>query len=221
MRNDWENPNIVKPTARFKNNAKLNSIYNKAKTAANFQQYLKNFIPDASVAHLKFDIGTVVNSNAVAETKEPINYWVDITFNQNWDYPNTPKVVIAYTFMHEMIHAEMFRKLLSISSTPQGNIDWNEVKNLLNTHNYPGLFDYYTRYLASDSELDHQIMGAHYITIIVNYLKQVYGTKYTDVEYKTIAWSGLRESKAWKGLPANERQLYIDTWNAKYWLWEK
>lgn len=218
---DWRNPTIVKPTARFKNNAKLNSIYNQAKNAANFKQYLQNFEPTFSVAHLKFDVGVVVNPNALAETKEPISYWIDITFNNAYDYANTPKVIIAYAFMHEMIHAEMFRKLLSISSTPQGNINWAEVKNLLNTHNYPGLFDYYTRYLASDANLDHSIMGAHYITIIVNYLKQIYGNKFTDIEYKTIAWSGLRESKAWKLLPTSERQLYLNTWNSNYWLWEK
>lgn len=64
-------------------------------------------------------------------------------------------------------------------------------------------------------------MGAHYISIMVNFLKEVYGTQYSDVEYKTIAWSGLRESKAWNLLPQNERQLYIDTWNTNYWLWEK
>ena len=218
---DLYNPDIVKPTKRFKNHAKINSIFNQAKTAANFKQYLKNFEPTFSVAHLLFDVGPVNNSAALAQTREPLKYWVKITFNQNWDYSNTPKIVIAYTFMHEMIHAEMFRKLLSISSTPQGNINWDTVTSLLNTDNYPGLFDYYTRFLASDSDIDHQMMGAHYINIVVNFLKQIYSNQYSDIEYKAIAWSGARETKAWNLLSAQEKQLYIDTWNQKYWTWEK
>ena len=218
---DLYNPDIVKPTKRFKNHAKINGIYNQAKTAANFKQYLQNFEPTFSVAHLLFDVGPVNNSAALAQTREPLKYWVKITFNQNWDYSNTPKIVIAYTFMHEMIHAEMFRKLLSISSTPQGNINWDTVTSLLNTDNYPGLFDYYTRFLASDSDIDHQMMGAHYINIVVNFLKQIYGNQYSDIEYKAIAWSGARETKAWNLLSAQEKQLYIDTWNQKYWTWEK
>lgn len=218
---DWADPNRVKPTTKFKNHAKINGIYNKVKTAANFKQYLQNFEPTFSVAHLLFDIGGVSNVSAIAQTQEPQSYWIKITFNQNWDYPNTPKVVIAYAFLHEMIHAEMFRKLLSTSSTSQGNIDWNQVMTLVNTHNYPGLFDYYTRYNVSDGDVDHQLMGAHYINIMVNFLKQVYGNTYTDIEYKTIAWSGLRESKAWNLLPEAERKLYIKTWNDNYWLWEK
>jgi len=221
LSNDWNNPDIVKPTLRFKKHAKINGIYNLVKTAANFKQYLQNFEPTFSVTHLMFDVGIVTNPAALAETREPINYWTKITFNQNWDYPNTPKVVIAYTFMHEMIHAEMFRKLISISSTPQGNINWNTVTSLLNTHNYPGLFDYYTRFLISDSEIDHQMMGAHYIKIMVNFLKQIYGNQYSDIEYKAIAWSGARGTKAWNLLSAQEKQLYIDTWDKKYWTWEK
>lgn len=59
---DWADPNRVKPTTRFKNHTKINGVYNKVKNAANFKQYLQNFEPTFSVAHLMFDIGTVTNS---------------------------------------------------------------------------------------------------------------------------------------------------------------
>ncbi|WP_313094152.1 hypothetical protein, partial [Empedobacter sp.] len=129
---DLKNPDIVKPTKRFKNNTKINGIYNQAKTASNFKQYLKNFEPTFSVAHLLFDIGETTQGN-YAVTSVPKDYWIKITFNQSVDWNNTPKIIIADTFMHEMIHAEIFRKLLSIGST-NGNIDVNKITQYLNTH---------------------------------------------------------------------------------------
>ena len=217
---DWADPTRVKPTIKFKKHAKLNSIYNKIKTAANFKQYLQNFEPTFSVAHLMFDIGPNQISNAIAETTEPQNYWIKITFNQDKDFANMPKVLIAYTFMHEMIHAEMLRKLLSISSTPQGNIDWNLVKSYNTSHNYPGLFDYYIRFMHGNTNYQHEAMGAHYVNIMVNFLKQVYGTHYTNTEYETIVWMGLQGTTAWNLLPQSKKDLYTNTWNTNYWLWE-
>ncbi|MFV0142790.1 hypothetical protein [Empedobacter falsenii] len=215
---DLKNPVIVKPTKRFKNNTKINGIYNQAKTASNFKQYLKNFEPTFSVAHLLFDIGETTQGN-YAVTSVPKDYWIKITFNQNVDWNNTPKIIIADTFMHEMIHAEIFRKLLSIGST-NGNIDINKITQYLNTHNYHGLFDYYVERTVGGENWQHETMGAHYVNIMVNFLKQLYNNKYTDVEYKTIVWMGLKGTIAWNSLSQTERTLYETTWNEKYWTWE-
>jgi hypothetical protein len=218
---DLSDPNRVKPTKRFKNHVKINGIYNAIKTAANFKQYLQNFEPTFSVAHLLFDMGNMTIPNADAETSEPQNYWIKITFNQNRDWSTVPKIVIANTFMHEMIHAEMLRKLLSINSTPHGNIDWNQVKSLNTQNNFSGLFDYYIRYMNGDTNYQHEAMATHYINIMVNFLKQVYGKKYSDFDYKTIVWmSSLKDTKAWLLLPKSVRASYINNWNTKYWLWE-
>ncbi|WP_312133384.1 hypothetical protein [Empedobacter sp.] len=215
---DLKNPDIVKPTKRFKNNTKINGIYNQAKTASNFKQYLKNFEPTFSVAHLLFDIGETTQGN-YAVTSVPKDYWIKITFNQSVDWNNTPKIIIADTFMHEMIHAEIFRKLLSIGST-NGNIDVNKITQYLNTHNYPGLFDYYVERTVGGENWQHEAMGAHYVNIMVNFLKQLYNNKYTDVEYKTVVWMGLKGTIAWNSLSQTERTLYETTWNEKYWTWE-
>ncbi|WP_291070481.1 hypothetical protein [Empedobacter sp. UBA5039] len=215
---DLKNPDIVKPTKRFKNNTKINGIYNQAKTASNFKQYLKNFEPTFSVAHLLFDIGETTQGN-YAVTSVPKDYWIKITFNQSVDWNNTPKIIIADTFMHEMIHAEIFRKLLSIGST-NGNIDVNKITQYLNNHNYPGLFDYYVERTVGGENWQHEAMGAHYVNIMVNFLKQLYNNKYTDVEYKTVVWMGLKGTIAWNSLSQTERTLYETTWNEKYWTWE-
>ena len=91
----------------------------------------------------------------------------------------------------------------------------------MNARNYPGLFDYYVRYVKGDSSFQHESIAAHYVTIMVNFLKQMYGTKYTDVEYKTVVWMGLKGTTAWNLLPQSEKTLYDNTWNTNYWLWEK
>lgn len=217
---DWADPTRVKPTTRFKKHIKINSIYNKIKAAANFKQYLQNFEPTFSVAHLMFDVGAVENPAALAQTKAPVNYWIKITFNKDWDFANTPKILIAGSFMHEIIHAEMYRKLLSLSSS-NGNIDQALLGTMLNQHNYPGLFDYYIKNVKGNDSAQHQMMGAHYINIIKNALKQVYGNQYTDIEYLSIAWQGLKNTTAWSLLPQAERDLYEQTYQNNYNLWEK
>lgn len=57
--------------------------------------------------------------------------------------------------------------------------------------------------------------------IIKNALKQVYGNQYTDIEYLSIAWQGLKNTTAWSLLPQAERDLYEQTYQNNYNLWEK
>jgi len=217
---DWADPNRVKPTTRFKNHAKINGIYNKIKTATNFNQILKNFTPEGSVAHLIFDIDQTKKPDSDAETSEPVNYWIKITFNKNINWASKPKVVIAGTFMHELIHAEILRQLLAVANS-NGNINEATLLEYAKNHKHIELFNAYVKSKTNDADFQHQYMAQKYITTIVNFLKQVYGTQYTDIEYKTVAWmSSLKGTKAWNLLPQSERDLYINTFNTNYWLWE-
>ncbi|NML72142.1 hypothetical protein HHL23_20460 [Chryseobacterium sp. RP-3-3] len=217
---DWAEPDRVKPTTKFKNHAKLNGIYNKIKTAANFNQILKNFTPEGSVAHLMFDIGAVYKQEAQAETSEPVNYWIKITFNKNKNWADIPKIVIAQTFIHELIHAEILRQLLAVANS-NGSIDEATLLDYAKNHKNIELFNAYVKAKTNDADFQHQFMAQKYVTTIVNFLKQVYGNQYTDVEYKTVAWmSSLKGTKAWNLLPQSEKDLYINTFNTNYWLWE-
>lgn len=123
--------------------------------------------------------------------------------------------------MHEMIHAEMFRKLLTLAPN-NGNFDLNLVLQYLNNSNYSGMFDYYVRFTTPGTSVDHEIMGAHYINIMVNFLKQVYGNKYTDTEYRAVAWlgGGLKGTVAWNLLSTSEKTLLENTYQNNYNLWE-
>lgn len=205
---DLNNPNIVKPTKKLKNNALVNCIFNKAKSAPNFQQYLQNFDGRFSTAHLLLDLKPLSDSSN-AQTSPPDGYWINITINSN--NLNRPSLDIARTFMHEMIHAEMFRILLSLAPTSNGQIDVAELTNMLNTHNYPGIYDYFRRFGLNN--MQHEQMAAHYIGIIKNYLKQIDGS-ITDSQAEAMAWIGLQNTVAWNNLGTTKQNELLNTYNS-------
>ena len=205
---DLNNQDIIKPTKRFKSNNYVNCIFNKAKTAPNFKQYLKNFDPDFSVAHLLFDLKPLPNnSEANATTAEPDRYWIEITLNAN--NLDRPWLDIARTLMHEIIHAEMYRILLSLASTSNGQIDKDELDNMLNNHNYPGLYEYYREYRFQD--MQHELMAAYYRGIIKNFLKQL-DNNITNSQAEAIAWVGLQGTTAWNDLTPAQQNAILNTY---------
>src|SRR5690606_27394051 len=115
----------------LKNNQCLYGVYTQLGSAPTFQSYLQNFDESFSVANLKFSMAldpSFPNVNAL--TYQPQNYLIEIKFNPN--KLNRPRLDIARTFIHEMIHAEIYRKLLSLAGQP--SIPWsasfiNSIKN--------------------------------------------------------------------------------------------
>jgi hypothetical protein len=194
----------------FKDNPCLNGVYEKLGQAPTFDNYLKNFNKNFSVANLKLKANTNLPDTINAQTSPPSNYLITIDFNKN--NLNRPSLDIARTFIHEMIHAEMFRILLSLSST-NGEIDVFKLNTMLTEHNYPGLYDYYRRFGVND--MQHEQMAAHYRGIVVNLLKE-YDNTLTNDQYQAIAWIGLKGTIAWKRLNDSERQNTTDLYNTWY-----
>ncbi|QCX39901.1 hypothetical protein FF125_16185 [Aureibaculum algae] len=220
----------------FKDNPCLKGVYDDMGKASKFKEYLNNFDENFTnpVANLRFSVGVhPIYPNATAVTDEPDNYLIKITFNPNT--LNRPKLDIARTMIHEVIHAEMYRKLLSIAKQP--NIPWTEefIHSLKN--DYKGLTDYYTRYWLEwpldqqPGDPQHQLMAEHFIDIIVQALKDV-DSSLTDLQYKAIAWAGLKGTSepnalnqldpatglpqnptvAWSNVPLAERLLLNSTY---------
>jgi hypothetical protein len=82
-----------------------------------------------------------------------------------------PNLSIARTLIHETIHAEMYRKILSI-------LEWRRFRGLteaqwdqkLKDSDYGGIYDYYSRY--GESGMQHEQMAEHYRISIVNMTKE-------------------------------------------------
>ncbi|KIA87205.1 hypothetical protein [Flavobacterium sp. AED] len=218
---------IIDPS--FQNNPCLYGVYTKLGGAPTFQNYLKKFDGDFSVANLKLSAGAipVPNNEASAATFEPINYLIEIRFNPL--KLGSPQLNIARTFIHEMLHAEMYRKLLSLAN--QGSIPWSAdfIKSIKD--DYPGIADYYTRYKYNvptgqqPSVAQHELMAQHSREIIIQVLQQFDNNAHTLDFYNALSWIGLMGSGgnpstvtglpphptiAWQNIPEINRKQILD-----------
>ena len=224
---DFGNKVII--DSALKNNPCLYGVYTQLGKAPTFQNYLQNFDGNFSIANLRLNLGIDPDyPNANAVTTEPQNYLVNIMFNPT--KLNRPQLDVARTFIHELIHAEIFRKLLSLAGQP--NIPWtvtfiNSIKN-----DYPGLYDYYMRYkfnIAPGQQItdaQHELMAQHYRDIIIQVMQE-FDNSYTPEVYDALSWSGLMGSlplnqttglginptKAWENLSQTERLQIISIKN--------
>lgn len=214
--------------ATFLNNDCLRNMYIQAGGAEIFATYLNNFDGDMSVANLKLAANPNLQDNVNAQTSPPENYLITLEFNPN--NLDRPTLSIARTFIHELIHAEIFRKLLSISQHPSINLNPNQVIQLRN--DYPGLYDYYTRWRwnipqgQNPSSPQHEAMAQHYRGIIKNTLREFDPNQPEEV-YDALSWVGLMGSGelnfttglyenstvAWAGLNETERLSVISVRN--------
>lgn len=102
-----------------------------------------------------------------------------------------------------MIHAEIYRKLLSVAGQPQIQFNQSQLNQLSN--DYPGLYDYYMRYEfnvpagQNPTDAQHEAMATHYRNIIEQSLRQLDNTLSPDI-YEALAWEGLKNTKAWEKL---------------------
>ena len=207
-KNDEENveDQIVIDTT-FVNNPCLIAIYEQMGGAATFKDHLKDFDGDFSIADLNFTVGVHPDfPSASAVTNPPDNYMIEIMFNPN--QLDRPILDVARTMIHELIHVEIYRKLLSLSQ--QGSIPWSEdfIHSIRN--NYPGLYDYYMRYYydipegVPPGDPQHQLMAQHYRDVIEQALRE-FDDSQTDEIYAALAWTGLKNTVAWNNLSPEEQ----------------
>jgi len=112
-----------------------------------FRKAIQKFDGEFPVAHLRFKMA-VLGPNRRGQTSPPQNYIIDITLNSNTSTSGVnfrPHLMTAKTLIHEVIHAEIFRKMLSLSNS-NGNIDVSKLNDMLLKGDYPGMLDYYVRF---------------------------------------------------------------------------
>lgn len=196
-------------------------VYNKLKSSSNgFKNAIKKFDGDFPVAHLKFEIDDTMSSNTKkAITRPPENYVIDIVLNGNpikdASYQKRPNLLVAKTIIHEVIHAEIFRKILSLAND-NGEIDVALAEQMLQQGDYPGILDYYTRFGINGFQ--HQQMAAHYRETIGRILQEfdtgiaVPDNQQPSQLYLDLAWEGLIYSNIaeWQSIMDDEERTRIE-----------
>lgn len=193
----------------FASNEWLKCIYDRLVEVDAFRNALIKFTGEYPVIHLKFEVGEITTTNqAVAATYPPINYVSRIKVNTSFA-SNYSTLLMAKTLIHEVIHAEMYRKLMELASS-DGKIDPLLVEMFLSQDNYPGLFDYYRRYGLNN--MQHEQMAAHYVETMAEILAEFDSNKYEFSYYELLAWSGsLQNTVAY-----NEKKEIEDTFLIEY-----
>lgn len=213
----------------FANNPCLMGVYTQLGGSATFQSYLKKFDDDFFVDNLILSVGIDPDyPTASAVTYQPKNGLIEIKFNPQ--KLNTPSLNIAKNFAHEILHAEMFKKLLDLSK--KNEIPWSAEFIESIRHDEPKIAEYYTMYLydipigGSISNPQHEYMAQLSIGTIVGILKEFDNTQSEDL-YTAVAWWGLmgignpsattglppQPTAAWVNVPQAERLRLVDIYD--------
>lgn len=192
---------------------KAKCIYLRLMASSLFSNAIKKFDGDFSVSHLKLTINNNLEPYVFAITKLPVNYTTEI------QYDNTKLGILsdlgsATVFAHEIIHAEMFRKMLSAAqngslepttmSAQQQTAYVNSLKN-----NYPGLMDYF--FNRNHPTWNHDMMATHYRGIIADIIQQFDNNRLPRSTYESVAWFGLgnlgdgKTTVAWANLSSAQK----------------
>jgi hypothetical protein len=101
---------------------KAECVFNKLFTlTGGFQKAIQKFDGEFPVSHLNFSVSYDLDPNVNGKTYTPLKFITEIAINGN--NLNRPNLDIARTIVHETIHAEMFRKLLSAAQ--KGELNYN------------------------------------------------------------------------------------------------
>ncbi|WP_291285341.1 hypothetical protein [Flavobacterium sp.] len=210
---DLEYRVILDPT--FSDNKCLMGVYTQLGGSATFQNYLKKFDGDFSLANLTLSVGIdPAHPTASAVTYQPKNSMIEIKFNP--EKLSTPTLNIARNFIHEMLHAEMFRKLLVLSG--KNEIPWSAEFIESIKDDEVQISEYYLKYKymppagQSPSNAQHELMAQELRGIIIDVLKQYDNTQSEDV-YTALSWIGLMGEENWDvatGLPPRPTVAWVN-----------
>lgn len=205
---------------------KVKCIYDKLmNSSSNFNSAVQNFDGEFPVSHLKLTINNNLPTNVYGETQPPVSYITEIQFSES-NFETLSDLGKAGVFAHEIIHAEIFRKMLSAAEL--GNLDINGMSiqqqvNFVNNlkDNFPGLYDYYAvRYHPT---WNHNMMAEHYRNTIADITQQFDNYRLPRSTYEAIAWVGLgklsnnQTTIAWNNLTPDQKASILALINQHFY----
>ena len=203
-------------------NTKAECVYEKLiSLSGGFKKAIQKFDGEFPVSHLKFSINNNLGTYTYGVTIPPKNYVTEIQMNEN-SLGLLSDLGKATAMVHEVIHAEIFRKMLSAAQKGDLNIGKYTTQERINyvnslKDNFPGLYDFYIeRYRPT---WNHNMMASHYRTTIADLLQNFDNQRLDRSIYEAVAWMGLRNiennetSIAWDNLPDSEKQKVLNLIN--------
>lgn len=164
-------------------------VYDKLMNSSiGFKKMIQKFDGDFPVSHLKFSISYTLENGINGSTNNSKDFLIEIQLNGNTLNQRTV-LGIARTIIHEVIHAELFRKLRSVNK----NISIND---------FPGIYDYYIRHKGN---WQHEQMASHYRKTIASILQEFDNYQSPLSFYEDFAWVGLHKTSSWNNLSNFEK----------------
>lgn len=203
----------------FENNPCLSTVYEKAGKQPAYDSYLRNFFGESSVADLYLSVGKT-SGIALAETHPPTQWYIEIEFNID-KVGKYPALEMAGGLIHELIHAEMYRKLMTLAKDPSVPFPWSPSLIEKARNKFHDLWDYYATYDLNTYQ--HEQMADLYRNVIEKALRQ-FNDSFSDDVYEAFAWEGLMGSgkinpntylytnstDAWKNLSLQKRKSLVN-----------
>ena len=211
----WGEDNICTSTS-FNQIPCINGVWSKLKNTNSAFKLLRNFNSENPTAEVCMDAKSVPNGSNGQLGGRTFGNQNPIKIEINSDLVGqVSEIEFALFIFHELIHAEMWRKIKSVNHT-------------LNPDNFPGLFDYYSRYFKvrkSDGTWhypngtpQHNLMAQHYLGFISEALMEFDGVDPDNAMlkpmYEALAWNGLEKTVVWNSLPNYEKQSIVDLRNS-------
>jgi len=152
----WEDD--ICQTNEFISNTCAQNTWNLMKENNIGYEVLKEFLRESPIADLCLDISSDYscgdNPDSNGRTSANLRtHEISISFNSLY-ITNASEISFVRTILHEMIHAELYRKIISVGGQ-------------ISIHNYPGIYDFYRRY----KDWSHNQMAEFYRDAIVEGLR--------------------------------------------------
>ncbi|WP_026946303.1 hypothetical protein [Algoriphagus marincola] len=174
---------------------KADRVYEKLlDLSGGFRKAIQKFDGEFPVAHLKFNVDPLMPDTINATTNNAQKYIIEISINGNTLEQRTT-LGLARTMAHEIIHAELFRKVRSVN-------------NQISINDFPEIYDYYIRYLKN---WQHEQMAAPYRNLIADIIQEFDNGKNSRQFYMDLAWEGLINTSSWENLSIPEKQRVVNT----------
>jgi len=196
------NPPLRRDTmmnADFFKNAKAMCALNKLMKNNYYKDALNKFIGESKPIDLTFKLAEIAQEpgfQTMGNTiPNPVSWSadnIDVTIAKNL-IDNLSSLEVALTLVHEGMHAEILRKLITIHGPSQ-----------LNNMNFPSLFNLYTQYKAN-ATYSHEFIARYYVETITYTLKQYDNNKFGDDYYRALSWTGLKGTDVYNNLTDAEK----------------